>query len=41
MSTERKVKDEIQQGFIAMEQMTKNYQIFVYGLNLTNDFPSP
>lgn len=41
MSTEHKVKDEIKQGFIAMEQMTKNYQIFVYGLNLTNDFPSP
>lgn len=41
MSTARKVKDEVKQGFIAMEQMTKNYQIFVYGLNLTNEFPSP
>lgn len=41
MSTECKVKDEIKQGFTAMEQMTKKYQIFVYGLNLTNDFPSP
>lgn len=29
MSTERKVKDEIKQGYNTMEQMTKNYQIFV------------
>lgn len=41
MGTARKVKDEVKQRFIAMEQMTKNYQIFVYGLNLTNEFPSP